>query len=245
MALPRPLIPAVLALGALASAATPAQAGPLSVPAKSLGETLTGILAKQADPSTSLLGKDLKTTVGNVRAAINPAIDPSCAAAPVSKPFKPWLDAADYVTAPGGSFESGLTGWTKTGTVTVARDQEPWRVSGNKADASSVVLAPGSTLTSASFCGGLQYPTVRLFARSTAGSVAAASVAIKFTGRDGILYSLPLGLITAGREWAPTGATLTLSGLPLLTGTRLGLTITPLAGSLALDDIYVDPYRRS
>lgn len=244
MALPRPLIPALIALGTL-SIATPAHAAGPSALAHDPASVLTGIIAKQADPSTSLLGRDLPSTIANVKAAINPAVDPSCAAAPVSQPFKAWRDQANYVPAPGGSFEDGLAGWSARGAVSVVKDQEPWRVSGAKTDRSAVLLGPGSSLVSSSFCGGLEYPTVRLFAKATTTSVAVASVTVRFTGRDGLLYSLPLGLITAGRDWQPTRSTLTLSGVPLLTGTRLGVTVTPLIGSIALDDVYVDPFRRS
>jgi hypothetical protein len=235
------ILPTLAVTLGLLAAAAPANAGIV----QSLGETLTGTVAKQTNASTSILGPDLQTTAANLVSALKPVADPSCAAASVSKPFLPWKDSANYVLAPGGSFEAGLAGWTTDGTASITSDNEPWNVSGNRGDASSVTLARGTTITSGGFCGGAEYPTVRLFARAATGTLATAAVTIRFTGRDGLLYALPLGVITAGKSWQPTPSTLTLSGLPLLTGTRLGVSFTSITGSIALDDVYVDPFRRN
>lgn len=244
MALPRPLIPTLVALTTL-TAAGPAEAAKPSPLRTLASDALFGTAKKNLDPKTSLIGPDLKTTLRNVQNAVAPVADPACAAAPVSHPFAPWGDHANYVPAPDSGFEGGLGSWTATGPVTIASDNEPWKVSGNTSDASSAVIPAGSSIASASFCGGLAYPTIRFFARSTTSAPAKALVTIRYTGRDSVLAALPLGVITAGERWQPTTATLTASGVPLFTGTRLGLTITALSGTVAVDDVYVDPYRRS
>ena len=83
-----------------------------------------------------------------------------------------------------------------------------------------------------------------MFAKSTGpGLLTTALVSVRYTGNDGLLRVLPLGLITPGRSWQPTLTSLTLSGLPLLTGNKLGVQITALTGSIAVDDVYVDPFR--
>lgn len=54
-----------------------------------------------------------------------------CGARTTTKPFTRWWDFSDYFLVPGGSFESGATGWTTSGAVQVVNAQEPWRVLGS------------------------------------------------------------------------------------------------------------------
>src|ERR1700712_97474 len=169
--------------------------------------------------------------------------DAACASEALTQPFLPWADGSQYAAIPGGNFEAGLSGWSADGTVTTAAENEPWHV-GDAADASSVVLAPGASITSPGFCGGLTHPTVRLFARSTdATRLPVALVTVLYTGPGGLLTGLPLGVILPGGDWQPSITALTASGLPILTGSQLALKITSLNGSIAIDDAYVDPYK--
>jgi hypothetical protein len=173
--------------------------------------------------------------------------DAACGSEATSHPFANWSDDADYVAAPGGSFE-GPSSWTLSGRASLTADNEPWHVDGDDSDDAALELPAGSSTSSPSFCGGIDHPTVRLFARSASHSSlpSTALVTIRYTGAgDHLLAALPLGIITAGESWEPTSTTATLSGLKLLTGARLGVTITALTGTVLLDDVYVDPYRRS
>lgn len=189
-------------------------------------------------------------SVGNLLSrlpGVATATDPLCADQETSNPFAAWADDSDYVPAPGGSFEDGIGDWDTDGKPTTARDNEPWFVSGDNSDDTAVSLPAGSSITSPSFCGGIDHPTVRLFAKSGASRVpGTALVTVRYTGaHDHLLAALPLGIIRTGSSWSPTDVTATLSGLKLVTGTHLGLTITALTGTVLLDDVYVDPYRRS
>jgi hypothetical protein len=206
-------------------------------PALTLGALLIAAAPAQAAPRLSLGGLVDRVAAG--------ATDTSCQDGPSSKPFARWADRADYVPAPSGDFERGLADWDGLGSVRVTRDNEPWRVSGSDDDGQAVTIGAGSSLVSPDFCGGIDHPTVRFFARADRSRLAIAAVTIRYTGRDHLLHALPLGLVSVGADWTPTSATATLSGIPVLTGTKLGLTITPLLGSLTVDDVYVDPYRRS
>ena len=49
----------------------------------------------------------------------------SCDGQPLSKPFTPWLDYANYTPLPGGNFESGAAGWTLSGGSTVPTATSP------------------------------------------------------------------------------------------------------------------------
>ncbi len=244
MALPRPLISAVLAGASSLALAAPAQAG-TGTSLRVWGDALKATVTKQLDPKTSVIKTDLMTTLKNVGALVAPQADAACATQETSKPFAPWRDNADYVPAPNGGFEQGLDTWLAFGRVAINEENNPFFISGRPADAKSVTLGDGSSIASASFCGGLAYPTVRMMARSASGKPAKAAVTIRYTGRDGLIGALPLGTITAGSAWSPSEITLTASGLPLLTGTKLGLTITATSGSIVLDDVYIDPLRRA
>ena len=243
MALPRPIVSAAIVCASSLAFVAPANAAS-SNPLRSLADILSATAKKQTNPETALLTANLADTLRNVGSLIYSKPDPACAAQATTKPFAPWRDNADYVPAPNGGFEDGLSTWSAIGPVAVTNENNPFFISGNPADDSSVTLASGGSISSASFCGGLDHPTVRMMARSTDGKPAKALVTVRYTGRDGLLAALPLGTITAGSSWQPSEVTLTASGLPLLTGTKLGVTITATSGSIVLDDIYIDPLRR-
>jgi hypothetical protein len=166
----------------------------------------------------------------------------SCDPGSMSQPFLHWADPADYAEVPGGTFEAGLN-WQASGGAKLASDNEPWDVSGDGDHALS--LPAGASVTTPSFCGGLGYPTVRLFSKGGGLPVLTMlRVDVLYTGHDGLLYALPLGIVLPSSSWQPTTQVLTASGLPLLTGSRLALRITAVGAPFEIDDVYVDPFRR-
>lgn len=212
---------------------TLAMSAPASAPAASA-------LSQSASEATfGSFAKALSTVTGRG--------DASCVASTtITHPFAQWGDTANYVEAPGGSFESDAAHpWSTAGPVSFANDNEPWRVSGRATDGRSVVVAPGGSVTSTPMCAGLAYPTIRFFVRAPKGGAALALVTARYTGPDGLLAALPLGIVRAGSSWQPGRATLTGSGVPLFTGTTLSIRIAPIAGTVQVDDVYVDPFRRS
>lgn len=246
MALPRPVLATALACVGSLALVGPAQAATSSAAQwRVLAETLSATAKKQFNKDTSVIGSDPFQTIRNLSAIIAPKPDPACLAQATSKPFAPWNDTANYVPVPNSGFEHGLTDWTATGKVLLTGENNPFYISGRQTDASSVVVPLGSSVASASFCGGIEYPTIRMMTKSTSGRTAKASVIVRYTGRDGLVGALPLGTVTAGPDWAPSEITLTASGIPLFTGTKLGVTIMTTSGSIAIDDVYVDPYRRT
>jgi hypothetical protein len=165
-----------------------------------------------------------------------------CTPTAVSQPFLPWADLASYESIPGGGFEPGQPAWSSTGNVSTDSSNEPWQV-GGAGDGSSLVIADGASITSPAFCGGLAYPTLRLFAKSADDtSLPLALVSVRYPAPGGLVATLPLGLIAPGTSWQPTLTALTASGIPLLTGTQLAVQITALRGAVAVDDAYVDPF---
>ncbi|MEH3054376.1 MAG: hypothetical protein PGN13_10280 [Patulibacter minatonensis] len=212
-----------LAAAALALAAPSAANAGIGAVGDTFGEATLGSLAKVA------------------RGAETSCLTPGA----TSNPFTRWNDRADYVEAPGGSFEPGAANqWATSGSVTTASENEPWRVSGRPADRSSVVLGGNGSITSAPLCAGIEYPTLRFFAKAPRG-YGLALVTARYTGPDGLLAAIPVGTISVGSNWAPSTVALTGSGIPLITGTYLSIRIAPVLGSVQVDDVYVDPFRRS
>lgn len=222
-----PRAAASIAATAVVALLAPASSSAASAVGTSVGETTFGSLSKTL---STLSGRG----------------DASCiASTDALKAFAPWGDQADYVEAPGGSFEPGAaTPWSTSGSVGFSSENEPWRVSGRSTDGRSVVLATGASVTSPTMCAGLAYPTLRFFARAPKGS-ALGLVTARYTGPDGLLAALPLGLVKIGSSWQPTSISLTGSGIPLITGTTLSVRISPISGTMQLDDVYIDPARRS
>jgi hypothetical protein len=180
--------------------------------------------------------------------AILPAASASaattCDPGPTGKPFLPWLDVFDYAEVPGGSFESGLTEWTVSPGARVQAGNEPWRV-GGAGDSQSLYLPAGASVTSPSFCGGLGYPTVRMFSRTSGLPILTRlRVEVLYTDSRSLLRSFGLLPVTPLGSWQPSLPLLTLSGLPLLTGSRLAVRLTAVGAAVSVDDVYVDPYSR-
>src|SRR3954468_10017828 len=92
-----------------------------------------------------------------------------CPSAPLSKPFTPWSDYANYELAPAGDFEQAATGWSLSDGAAVAGGNESFQVGGAN-DGSSLLLPAASSATSPEVCISVQHPTVRLFGRGTRAS---------------------------------------------------------------------------
>jgi len=164
----------------------------------------------------------------------------------LSRPFLPWLDAAQYTLAPGGDAESD-DGWDLSGGAGVVSGNEPWNVT-SSGDSSSMGMPAGSSATTGAMCVGLEHPTLRFFARSSgAGLFSALRVEVLVEDKLGVIDDLTLGYVTPG-SWSPTPAYLvTANLLPLLPGshTPVAFRFTPQgSGNWRIDDVYVDPYGR-
>ena len=168
-----------------------------------------------------------------------------CPSYPTSKPFAPWLDYFDYTLAPGGSFESSA-GWTFTGGARLTSGNEPYNVAGG--GSSSLLLPGGATATSAPMCVGLDKPTVRFFARRPSFALLPLlAVDGVYQDKAGVTRSLPfVGVPLAGGSWslqlpmASTGALLELGDQ-----TMMQFRIRAASGTWQIDDLFVDPWRRT
>ena len=145
--------------------------------------------------------------------------------------------------------EGGATGWSLSGASVVAGN-EPFHVHGD-ADASSLALPTGSSATTAAVCVGLEHPTLRLFARSSGSVLSSLEVDVLFENAAGDVVTLPIAVLPAALHgrWRPTlPLPIVANLLPLLPGERTAVAFrfTPRGqAAWLIDDVYVDPFRRS
>jgi hypothetical protein len=221
-----------------------------AIPLATLVLTLAGAGSAQAlTLALPNLGSLLAVNPIGVSTAALQAAEP-CTAPAEATPFTQWGDTNSYTLAPGGSFESGAP-WVALGGASVVADNEPWYATGNTSDDHALALPSGSTAVSAPMCVSLGYPDMRLFARRMSGSGSLDVDVLYVSLLDGQVHALPLAALTASDgNWFVTGQ------IPLLVNTLsilspggvapVAFAFTPSAGSSwRIDDVYVDPFRRS
>ena len=173
----------------------------------------------------------------------------SCDSHEFSQPFMPWADPANYTLAPNGGFEDKGAGWSLGGGAGIAAGNESYFVGGAR-DKRSLRLPSGSSATSAPMCVGIEYPTIRLFTRNTGSPLSSLEVKVHYVDSFGDARSATIGMVGASGTWQPTQPmAIGVNMLPLLPGERTSVSFefTPVGagGEWQIDDVYVDPYRRS
>jgi hypothetical protein len=166
----------------------------------------------------------------------------TCPGQVTSQPFRPWLDAGNYVQGQNGALESS-TGWTVSGGAKLVSGNEPWNVQ-NASDSHSLLLPSGSSATSPALCVTLLHPTLRFFAMNS-GSATTTLRVEALTSVLGIKTALPIGFLTAG-SWQPTAPLLFLDNLLSPVSGTVQFRFTPVGASSGwrIDDVYVDPYKQ-
>ncbi len=204
---------------------------------------MAGTLKGRVGIAGIVVGLVLAVAPGVASAADGDLLAP-CPGQVGSQPFARFLDPATYVIAPNGDIESGATGWSLSG-ASVVSGNEPFLPSGSHA----LRLTGGSSATSAPMCVGITHPTVRFFAVNKGFILSALKVDALYRDTDGLLRTLPLGVVASLPGWQPTLPMLAVGDLvnPLLDGgsTMVSFRFTPLlGGDWRVDDVYVDPYMR-
>ncbi|MGZ4431384.1 MAG: hypothetical protein ACXVYV_07025 [Gaiellales bacterium] len=172
-----------------------------------------------------------------------------CTSGALSQPFMPWGDPGQYAFLRNGGFERGSARWSLSGGAQVTAGNESFSVH-STADSRSLSLGSDGSATSSPICIGVNDPTVRFFASNGGSSLSALEVDVLYTDEQGNPQSLPVGVIAAGSDWAPTAPLpilANLTALPLVTDgtTEVSFRFTPLDGSgdWHVDDVYVDPFK--
>lgn len=185
-------------------------------------------------PSAASASSYKKDLAGALATAIGSA-GTACDDATLSQPFATWGDAAQYKLAPGGNFEADSIGWNLAGGATVEAGNEPFSIGGS-ADASSLSLPPGASASSPASCVTIAYPTFRFFA----GAQKRAKVDVDVVYDR---YTFDAGVVKVA-DWAPSR--LLLTGAVGPRATHMSIRITNVSNeTVQIDDVYIDPYRRS
>ena len=102
---------------------------------------------------------------------------------------------------------------------------------------------------SPAFCFSTAHPTFRLFAKRTSGTWGSMNVALRFKDSMGATNETVVGAIGTGTSWSPTQS-FALSG-PIglwnadqTASVQIVLDPENYGGDWAIDDVYIDPYKR-
>lgn len=193
------------------------------------------------------VGRALMALLGaaTFSAAMPLAASAACPAALTETSFKQFGDQASYSLTPGGSFESGAPGWTLSKSSVVDGNESFNVVAGSH----SLATVPYGAAASPWICIGSEYPSFRFFARRTSGSSNSSLIAsLRWVNVLGLSVESGAGSVSNAGVWAPSGVMKLGNSLPLwLPGSSLEVKLVFRAtgnGSWAIDDVFIDPYRR-
>jgi hypothetical protein len=173
----------------------------------------------------------------------------ACSYGGAEQVFKPWGDQRNYVLAPDGGFEAGGSGWALNRGAKVVEGNESFFLN-DTADTKSLALPAGSTAASPPVCMSIDTPSFRLLARNTGDPSSRLRVEAVYK-LLGLVRTKTAGTLSAGAGWAPSQSVSTVLTLSTVVGTlipsAIEIRLTPLdaKGNWQVDDLFVDPFRRS
>jgi hypothetical protein len=111
------------------------------------------------------------------------------------------------------------------------------------------VIQPNGVVVSPAFCVSSEYPSFRFFAHqvSSGGWASALNVSLRWTDNYGWRHDTSVASLRPDSEWALSPVLKLASALPLwMPGSTLSvrLVFQPYGGAWAIDDVFIDPYRR-
>jgi hypothetical protein len=176
-------------------------------------------------------------------APAKPAATALCADRTFAKVFSAWHDPALYTLAGGGDFETQAAGWTLEGPASIAADSPPFLL-GAALGVSSLELAAGATAVSPPICVARGFKSFRFVARSVSADQGVVRVQVLYA--NGTKRKAPRR-VRPGAEWAPTRKLSLAQGLFRVrrrASTTIQLRFAASAGTVRIDDVYVDPFLR-
>ena len=189
--------------------------------------------------STALaLGATVATTglAGGTAAAAG-----SCGTRSTFKAFTQWGDQNEYFLLPGGSFESGTSGWSLGGS-SVVTDQAPWKVNGSK-HAKALNVPAYTTVMPANICINSNEEWMRFFYKDP--GVRGAQLLVKIEAWSSAGRAIQEIKIDSGSAGWKVSNQIPMPNKRDSKGEQwITLTITPVstAATWRLDDIMIDPW---
>jgi hypothetical protein len=189
-------------------------------------------------------------TAPTASAGLLVASAPNCANQLFEQPFVRFGDTANYKLVGGGTFEGGAPGW-KLSRAKVVSGSNPYQVNGG-GHSKALQISGGGVATSPTTCVGLEHPTMRFFVKSSGGllSLSTMTVSVLVETSLGLVVEVPtLPLELPSTKWHASGRHLIVANLlPLLPNsyTPVAFRFRAVGGATwTIDDVYVDPRRRS
>jgi hypothetical protein len=169
----------------------------------------------------------------------------------MSTPFTSWGDTNPYFVVDGGTFENGVAGWTLSTNASTGTPNEPWKVNGS-ADAYSLGIPNGGSVTTPAVCVTADSPSLRLFSVNTGNPGRVMQIFVNYTGTDGNPHSAKLIDAKNSGSWGLTSSidflskikdVLTKSGQTQVTFTFSVPYQADNPGIWRIDDVEVDPIK--
>jgi hypothetical protein len=160
--------------------------------------------------------------------------------------FSQFGDSSFYARLYNNDFENGAAGWSLSGGARVVSGNEPYYLSGRRADNHSLLLPAGSSAYSGTVCFALGDWHLRLLAKRVSGTGGLHVQVVVPSLVGGLLTVLDGGTINGSGSWAPSPRMeLLLSNAGSLVGTRaVAFRFTPVgSASYQIDDVYLDPWK--
>ncbi len=236
-----------------------------AAPVTDAAAPVTDAAAAAAEPVTEPVVDTVDDLVDSVVDAATLADDgDGCAELPVSKAFARFGDAADYSLAPGGDFEqSGL--WKLSGGAKIVAGNENLGVQGGS---KSLKLPIGAVAVSPEFCVDETNPHFR-FASKPDNAIAGYEAVVLYKNSDGAVkqaqFTSSASQSWGSGKWAPSSPSPLATKIPLLAGGKTasvqimfvstgnkiavgvglwGRLTGGSVGTVSVDSVMVDPYRR-
>jgi hypothetical protein len=162
-----------------------------------------------------------------------------------TKAFSQFGDSSNYARLFNGGFENGSYGWGLSGGAKVVSGNEPYYLSGNKADSHSLSLPSGSSASSGTVCFALGDWHLRFMMKRLSSS-GGLRVQVVVPSLLGLVSVLDGGTVSGSGSWAPSPRmALLLSNVTSLLGTNaVAFRFTAVnGGSFQMDDVYLDPWK--
>jgi hypothetical protein len=165
-----------------------------------------------------------------------------------TRAFSPFGDSSNYARFQNGGFENGSFSWVTSGGARVVSGNEPYYLSGNHRDDSSLLLPAGSSAYSGTLCFALADWHMRFMMKNVGSRTGALHVQVIVPSLlGGLLTILDGGTVSSGSTWTPSPRLeLLLCNVTSLLGTRaVAFRFTPVGSGAAyqIDDAYLDPWK--
>ena len=148
-------------------------------------------------------------------------------------------DPNAYFTAPGGTFESGATGWTLSGASVVAGNES--RYVNGSGHAKSLQVLWGGRAVSPIFCNQYGERSIRFFYKGTVGARVHLHIDVTNSATDN-RSTLDWEAVVPLLGWG-TATAIMVPDLYSQGYENLQLTFTAVAGTVVVDDVEIDPFK--